>query len=67
MAKVKRIGKGCAVKCLPDKYVVVDIETTGLDPQSNEIIEISALNNIGIESLYDKITKSIFGDNTFGF
>ena len=39
MAKVKRIGKGCAVKCLPDKYVVVDIETTGLSPQYDDIIE----------------------------
>lgn len=55
MAKVKRIGKGCAVKCLPDKYVVVDIETTGLDPQSNEIIEISALKyeqNVLIDSYH---------------
>lgn len=55
MAKVKRIGKGGAVKCLPDKYVVVDIETTGLDPQSNEIIEISALKyeqNVLIDSYH---------------
>lgn len=55
MAKVKRIGKGYAVKCLPDKYVVVDIETTGLDPQSNEIIEISALKyeqNVLIDSYH---------------
>ena len=55
MAKVKRIGKVCAVKCLPDKYVVVDIETTGLDPQSNEIIEISALKyeqNVLIDSYH---------------
>ena len=68
MAKVKRIGKGCAVKCLPDKYVVVDIETTGLDPQSNEIIEISALKyeqNVLIDSYHTLVhpNESISGSS----
>lgn len=34
---------GKSLKTFPDNYVVLDIETTGLDPKESEIIELSAL------------------------
>lgn len=37
------IKKGKSLKIFPDNYVVLDIETTGLNPKENEIIELSAL------------------------
>lgn len=36
-------GTGCSRIALPDTYVVVDLETTGLDAQRDRIIEIGAL------------------------
>lgn len=36
--------KGKSIICLPDEYVVIDIETTGLDVQYCDIIEIAAIN-----------------------
>ena len=38
MASGKRIGKGKSLLELPDDYIVVDLETTGLDPVGCEII-----------------------------
>lgn len=38
-----RPGKGRSLLIFPQDYTVIDIETTGLDPQWNEIIELSGL------------------------
>lgn len=39
----ERAGKGSSVIRLPDNYTVIDVETTGLSPQWDSLIEISAL------------------------
>lgn len=38
----ERIHKGKSIISLPSSYVVIDIETTGLSPEYNEIIEVGA-------------------------
>ena len=37
------LNKGQEVNKLPENYTVIDIETTGLSPTMNEIIQLSAL------------------------
>lgn len=49
----KRENKGKSIISFPKNYVMIDIETTGLDPRYNEIIELSALRVKG-----DEITES---------
>lgn len=52
-------NKGESLVAFPEKYVMLDIETTGLSPEYNEIIEISALrieNNI-IVSTFSTLVK----------
>ena len=39
----RRTNKGMSLLTFPDSYVIIDIETTGLDPVYDEIIEITAL------------------------
>ena len=41
--KLLREEKGASLLSLPSSYVVVDLETTGLDPQLDDIIEFGAL------------------------
>lgn len=41
--KPQRPGKGSSIIGFPDEYMAIDIETTGLDYQFDEIIEIAAL------------------------
>ena len=48
---ISREGKGNSLLTLPDNYVVVDIETTGLDSRFDEIIEIGAIKYINDEEI----------------
>ena len=41
--KTARPGRGASILALLSDYVSVDVETTGLSPVYNEIIEVSAL------------------------
>ena len=41
--KPTREHKGKSLLTLPDDYVVIDLETTGLSPEFDEIIEVSAI------------------------
>lgn len=41
--KTERPGRGASILALLSDYVSVDVETTGLSPVYNEIIEVSAL------------------------
>lgn len=43
----KRQFKGHRATVIPDKFVAIDVETTGLNPNWNEIIEVSAVRYIG--------------------
>ena len=43
MARYTDYFKGKALHELPDNYIIVDVETTGLDPAMNNLIEISAV------------------------
>lgn len=45
--KPDRSGKGKSIVAFPSDYVVIDAETTGLDPAYCEIIEISAIRYVG--------------------
>lgn len=50
LPKTVREGRGKSVIAFPDEYCVVDIETTGMNPNSNDIIEIGAIKyNKGVE------------------
>ena len=53
--------KGKSIIDFPSKYVVLDIETTGLDPSYNKIIELSAIrvvNNAEVDS-FSSLVKPI--------
>lgn len=43
MSKVSTRQKGHSILSVPDRYIVLDLETTGLDPRWDEIIEVSCL------------------------
>jgi len=38
-----RIDKGHSLICLPKDYTIIDLETTGLSPRCDEIIELAAI------------------------
>ena len=68
MNKIKdRKLKGNSVLQWVDDYVLVDIETTGLSPKENDIIEIGAIkvrNNKIIEE-YESLIKINYNINPF--
>lgn len=45
----ERLRKGSGVIDFPEEYICIDVETTGLDPVSDEIIEVAALHVRGGE------------------
>lgn len=51
--QIQRIDKGKSLTFMPENYVIIDLETTGLDPSYDNIIEFGALkisNNFIIDS-----------------
>lgn len=43
MSKASTRQKGHSILSVPDRYIVLDLETTGLDSRWDEIIEVSCL------------------------
>lgn len=59
----KRAFKGKSLLELPDNYTIIDIETTGLDPHIDDILEISAIkvkNNEILDSFSSLINISYY-------
>ncbi len=43
MDRIRRPEKGRSILDIPDEYIVIDLETTGLSPEYNEIIEFAGI------------------------
>lgn len=54
--------KGNSLLLLPSDYIIIDIETTGLDPKYDDILEISAI-KIKNNLITDKFTSLIKNEN----
>ena len=58
------LNKGQEVNKLPENYTVIDIETTGLSPTMNEIIQLSAL-KIKNDKIVDSFTSFVNPNGRF--
>ncbi len=56
--KYTREHKGNSLIDFPLEYTVIDLETTGLDPEYNDIIEISAIKYKNCEEI-DRFTSLV--------
>lgn len=64
---IKLIKRGSRLEILPDDYCLLDIETTGLNPIENEIIEISAYkvrNNLVVD-IFSSLVKPNYKISSF--
>lgn len=57
-ARKQRMYKGKSIIGFPDSYIVIDIETTGLSPEYNDIIEIAGIKYNG-EQIVDNFSSLI--------
>ena len=58
--------KGHSILNVPDSYIVLDLETTGLDPHYDDIIEVACLKFAGgkqVDSFHSYIQPRPFQDN----
>lgn len=56
--KTERTEKGKNIIDFPEQYVVIDLETTGLDPYWDKIIEVSGI-RIKDGNVIDKYTSLV--------
>lgn len=65
--KRERSQKGSSLLQFPKEYIVIDIETTGLSPQWDEIIEIAALKVVNGEIVdnYQSLLKPSYPIDSF--
>ena len=66
--KTERAGKGNSIIAFPKDYVVVDIETTGLSPEWDDIIEIGAIrysNDVEVDRFQSLVQPEPYADGTF--
>lgn len=55
----KRPYKGKSLLCFPQNYAIIDIETTGVDPRHDRILEVSAIKvaNNNVSATFSAIIK----------
>ncbi|MGN0181621.1 MAG: exonuclease domain-containing protein [Candidatus Ornithomonoglobus sp.] len=62
--RITKRNKGVSLLTLPDNYIVIDIETTGLCPEYDSIIELSAL-KISDNKITDKFSSLVKPNEVF--
>lgn len=65
-ARKERSNKGKSLISFPDSYCIIDIETTGLSPSYDNIIEISSLkieNNTVVDKFSSLVKPNVLGEN----
>ena len=62
----ERPHKGESLLCAPDEYIVIDLETTGLNPVTDSIIEFGAVHVVN-DTVVDTFSKLVNPDRPISY